>query len=68
MFTITYRTFNDIRKDISVIDENYAYFIFKSLIQAIDAERVDMIDGFTGEVIMEWKKGEYTVINRCVVD
>lgn len=62
MFTIGYTTFSGIKKSISVIDEEYAYAIFETLIKAIDAQTVDMMDGFTGEVIMRWREGKYTVI------
>lgn len=66
MFTINYTTFNGLKKSISVIDEEYAYTIFNVLIKAIDAKTVDAIDGFTGEVLMGWREGEFTVIGGCV--
>ena len=67
MFTIDYTTHCNVHKSISVMDEDYAFHIFKALTKAIDCSTIDMIDGFTGEVLMEWCDGEYTVINSHVV-
>lgn len=67
MFTINYTTFNSIKKSVSVIDEDYARTIFWALVQAIDSKTVDMIDGFTGEVIMGWSGGKFTVVDGRVV-
>ena len=67
MFTIVYYTTEGKCKSISVIDEPYANSIFAQLIKAIDAESVALTDGLTGEVITEWEKGEFNVLNRCIL-
>ena len=67
MFIISYRTFGGVSKSISVIDEQYAYFMFNALLTAVDCEAVHVVDGFTGEIIISWDKGKFDVINRCAL-
>lgn len=67
MFTLTYTTHSGISKTISVIEEQYVYQMFKAILHAVDLCEATIIDGFTGEVVMQWEKGEFNVINRCVL-
>ena len=58
MFTITYRTHEGKTNNISMIDKGYALFTVNALLQAIDLEHLDLIDGFTGEVLFSWDNGK----------
>jgi len=67
MFVITITTNCGYKKDFRVIEPDYMLFYFKSLIQAVDAHHVLVIDGLTGEVCWEWKDGKYLVANGAVL-
>ena len=68
MFTISVLTFNDKRKDFSIIDRDTAVWYFKSFMQAIDLKQLTMIDGLTGEVIYDYVDKHFTVFNGACID
>lgn len=43
------------------LDREYAYIVFLQAIKAEDAYDVVLIDGFTGEILYQWRKGEFEV-------
>lgn len=59
MFTINYSTVCGKEKSMSIIDEEYATTIFNLLIQAADVKEVVVINGLTGEVIIQWENGRF---------
>ena len=67
MFTVCYSTHEGVKKSISAIDKQYIIFIFNQLLQAIDLEKIEMIDGFTGVVLYSWKNGKFQVIDEIDV-
>lgn len=67
MYNIKYSTHCGYENEITVIEEQFALFYFKSLIKAVDAHEVVMIDGFTGEVIMMWTDGDFSVLNGVIL-
>lgn len=62
MYNITVRTHTGYTKEYKIIEEDYAYFYFNQFIQAIDVESVIMIDGLTGEVLMEYDHGKIEIL------
>ena len=58
MFIVTVRTHCGYEKEYKIIEPNYAYFHFGCFIQAIDVEYVGIINGLTGEIIIEYDNGE----------
>lgn len=68
MYTITYYTFNNIQKDISVIDRELVLSYFSALTQAIDCAKIIITDGLTGEVIYEWtQKDKPTTVDMVII-
>ena len=61
MFIVIVRTHCGYEKEYKIIEPNYAYFHFNSLIQAIDVEYVVVTDGLTGEVLIEYDNGEIKI-------
>lgn len=62
MYNITVQTYTGYKKEYKIIEEEYACFYFNQLIQAIDVESVIMIDGLTGEVLMEYDHGKIEIL------
>ena len=68
MYTITFYTFNNIQKDISVIDRELVLSYFSALTQAIDCAKIIITDGLTGEVIYEWtQKDKLTTVDMVII-
>ena len=63
MFIVTVKTHCGYEKEYKIIEPNYAYFYFKSFIQASDVEYVVITDGLTGEVLAEYENGKITLYN-----
>ena len=67
MFTITVVTFSGEKKQYSTINRDLAIFNFNNLMKAIDADKITMIDGLTGEVIYEYSNKKFSVFNgECI--
>lgn len=63
MYTISVKTFSGKEVEKSVIEKDYAIFIFKAFMKAMDAEEVIMIDGLTGEVLYLYTNGKWEIFN-----
>lgn len=61
MYTIKVETYSGVEKEINIIDREYAIFYFNAFMKAIDAAKVVMTDGLTGELILEYSHGEICV-------
>lgn len=51
MYQITVKTNAGEKKEYNAINKDFAIFIFKSFMKALDLQDVVMIDGLTGEVL-----------------
>lgn len=67
MFTITVTTFAGESKEVSIFDEELAYFYYANALKCLDVESVVMIDGFTGEVVYQVEEGKILVFDREIV-
>ena len=68
MYTITFYTFNNIQKDVSVIDRELVLSYFSALTQAVDCAKIIITDGLTGEVIYEWtQKDKLTTVDMVII-
>lgn len=63
MYTISVKTFSGKEVEKSVIEKDYAIFIFKAFMSAMDAEEVVMIDRLTGEVLYLYTNGKWEIFN-----
>lgn len=68
MYTITFYTFNNIQKDISVIDRELVLSYFSALTQAVDCAKIIITDGLTGEIIYSWaRKNKSTIADMLII-
>ena len=67
MYTITVNTHCGGRKEISMIDKEYAIFCLNKFLSAVDLAYLDMIDGLTGEVLYAWSNGKFVIIEGYTV-
>ena len=67
MFTLDVYTHDGKKKTYSVIDKNYAIFMFKSFMKALDLDNLDMIDGLTGEVLYSYSHNGWNVFNSQLI-
>lgn len=58
MFGIYAYDYEGKKVEKNVLDGDYAMFMFNQLITAEDVEQVTLIDGLTGEVIVNWREGK----------
>ena len=68
MFTLYVHTCGGAKKTYSVIDKEYAIFMFKQFMHALDLDRVDMIDGLTGEVLYSYSGEGWSVFDSQIID
>lgn len=61
MYIVEVRTHNDHKKEYKIIEQDLAYFYFSSFIQAVDVKYVVIIDGLTGEVLVEYDNGKIEI-------
>lgn len=57
MYTLTYIDTSNHSHTVDVIDKEYVTLMFNKVTQAIDCHNALLIDGFSGEVLKEWKDG-----------
>ena len=68
MYTITFYTFNNIQKDISVIDRELVLSYFSALTQAVDCAEIIITDGLTGEIIYSWvRKDKPATVDMVII-
>lgn len=68
MYTITFYTFNNIQKDISVIDRELVLSYFSALTQAVDCAKIIITDGLTGEIIYSWvRKDKPAIVDMAII-
>ena len=68
MYTINYKAHGwDKSKEIQVIDKEYMFIMFNQLLGAVDLHEVYILDGFTGEVLFEWRDGKFYIIDGIIV-
>jgi hypothetical protein len=67
MFTLDVYTHDGKKKTYSVIDKDYAIFMFKSFMKALDLNNLDMIDGLTGEVLYSYSYKGWSVFDSQVI-
>lgn len=54
MYYLQAKTHSGKKIEHYIIEESLMLFYFKAFIQAVDAERVYVTNGLTGELIWEW--------------
>lgn len=57
MYTLTYIDSSNHSHTVDVIDKEYATLLLNKVIHAIDCHYVILLNGFSGEVLEEWKNG-----------
>lgn len=62
MFGIIAYDYEDKKVEKSTMDGSYAMFMFRQFTKCEDAKQVIIIDGLTGEVILDWRKGEIVYV------
>ena len=68
MYTITFYTFNNIQKDISVIDRELVLSYFSALTQAVDCAKIIITDGLIGEIIYSWvRKDKPAIVDMAII-
>lgn len=68
MFTLYVHACGGAKKTYSVIDKEYAIFMFKQFMHALDLDRVDMIDGLTGEVLYSYSGEGWSIFDSQIID
>ena len=63
MFEIIYSTYSGVKKTVTAIEEDYILTMFNLLLNAEDLASADLIDGFTGKVLLSWHNGKFTYIH-----
>ena len=66
MYEINYTSTSGDDKTIRIINRDYAFSTFMRLADAVDLVSLVMIDGLTGELIHEFRDGDFTVMGGVV--
>ena len=67
MYQVSATTYNDKVVDIKVIDKSLALDYFNNFISCEDCADSTIINGLTGEVLFQWIKGKFIVLDGTIL-